>query len=64
LSSSSVIVSSKEKKKESGETFVNVYLRLQLTCHLLLSHFLLQALFIADLRNELYTYQAPQALFI
>jgi hypothetical protein len=28
------------------------------------SHLLLQALFIADLRSELYTYLAPQALFI
>jgi hypothetical protein len=36
-SPSSVVVSSKEevKKKESGDSFVNVYLRLQLTCHLL-----------------------------
>jgi hypothetical protein len=29
-----------------------------------ISHLLLQALFIADLRNELYTHLAPQALFI
>jgi hypothetical protein len=35
-SPSSVLVSSKEKrKKKSGDSFVNVYLRLQLTCHLL-----------------------------
>jgi hypothetical protein len=41
---------------------VNVYLRLRLTCHLLSPS--AAAGFIADLRNELYTHQTPQALFI
>jgi Fe-S-cluster containining protein len=68
-SSSSVVVSSKEEKKkekESGDSSVNVYLRLQLTCPLLatVSQLLLEAFLIADLRSELNTHLAPQALFI
>jgi hypothetical protein len=58
LSSSSVIVPTKKKKKESGDSFVNVYLAPTV------SQLLLQALFIADLRNELCTHLALQALFI
>jgi hypothetical protein len=48
-----------EKKKESGDSFVNVYLSLWLTCPLLL-----ETLLIADLRNKLNTHLALQALFI
>jgi hypothetical protein len=45
------------KQKESGYSFVDVYLRLWLTCHLLPSA---AAGFIyADLRNKLYTHLAP-----
>jgi hypothetical protein len=48
-----------KKKRESGDSFVNVYLRLWLTCQLLL-----EALLIANLRNELNTHLALQALLI
>jgi hypothetical protein len=44
-----------KKKKESGDSFVNVYLR-WLAC---LSQLLLEALLIADLRNELNTHLTP-----
>jgi hypothetical protein len=64
-SPSSVIVTSKDekKKKESGDSFVNVHLRLRLICQLL-SVSCCCRLFIADHRNELYTHLALQALFI
>jgi hypothetical protein len=66
-SSTSVIVSSKEekkrKKKESVDIFVNVYLRLRLTC-LSCQPAVAGGFIYADLRSELNTHLAPQALFI
>jgi hypothetical protein len=59
LSSSSVVVSSKEKKRVWRQVFECLSETADTVCQLLL-----QALFIADLRNELYTYLALQALFI
>jgi hypothetical protein len=52
-----------EKKEESGDSFVNVYLRLQLACHLLSASCCCR-LYFSDLRSELYTHLAMQALFI
>jgi hypothetical protein len=60
-----VVVSSKEerrKKKESGDSSVNGYLRLWLTCPQLLPAFAGGVIY-ADLRSELNTHLAPQALF-
>jgi hypothetical protein len=64
---SSVIVSSKkEKKKKKGVWRQLCECLSEVVAHLpaAVSHLLLQALLIADLRNELYTHLAPQALFI
>jgi hypothetical protein len=65
LSSSSAIVSSKEKKKGGVWRQLCEYLP-EAATHLppTVSQLLLQALFIADHRNELYTHLALQALFI
>jgi hypothetical protein len=66
LSSSFVIISSKQKKKKEVwrqlcECLPEAVAHLPLTVSQLL---LLQALFIADLRNELYTHLARVVLFI
>jgi hypothetical protein len=50
------------KKKETGDSSVNVYLRLWLICPLL-SACCWWRLFYADLRSELDTQLAPQAVF-
>jgi hypothetical protein len=47
----------KTKQNKSGDSFVNVYLRLWLTCHLLLSA--VAGFIYADLRNEVYTSPSP-----
>jgi hypothetical protein len=61
-----VVVASKvgreEKKKESGDSSVNGYLRLQLTCPLC-QPAVAGGVIYADLRSELSTHLAPQALF-
>jgi hypothetical protein len=57
-----VVSSKEERKKESGDSSVNGYLRLWLTCPL--CQLAVAGGFIyADLRSELNTHLAPQALF-
>jgi hypothetical protein len=66
-SPSSVIVSSKEEKKQNKRVWRQLCECLTETAaHLLpiVSHLLLQNVFITDLWNELYPHLAPQALFI
>jgi hypothetical protein len=65
-SPTSVVVSSKEQKKKKRVWRLLCECLSEAAAHLppTVSHLLLQALFIADLRSELYTYLAPQALFI
>jgi hypothetical protein len=62
--SSSVVVSSKERKK--GVWRQHCECLFELAAHLppTVSQLLLQVLFIADLKNEIYTHLALQALFI
>jgi hypothetical protein len=65
--SSSVIVSSKEEKKRKKRVWIQLCEWLsRAAAHLpaAVSLLLLEALLIADLRNELNTHLAPQALFI
>jgi hypothetical protein len=65
-SPSSVVVSSKEeeKKKKVWRQFCECLSEAAAHLPSTVSHLLLEALFIAGLRNELYTHLAPQALFI
>jgi hypothetical protein len=65
-SSISVIVSSKEEKKKKGSVDSSVNVFFEAVAHLpaTVSQFLLEALLIVDLKNELNSHLALQALFI
>jgi hypothetical protein len=66
LSSSSIVVSSNEKKIKKGVWRQLCECLSEAAAHLTptVSQLLLQVLFIADLRSELYIHLALQALFI
>jgi hypothetical protein len=66
IASSNAIQFQSHQRKKNGVWRQLCECLSEAAAHLLptVSHLLLQALFIADLRNELYTHLAPQALFI